>query len=384
MKEQGMLDTSARMGFDESHEMFRDTVRRVFAQELEPNIARFEDQGNSDRNFWLRCGKAGLLCPQVPEAYGGLDLDFQYNAIVAEELAYSGSSIGFGVHSDITPDYIINYGSEDQKARYLPAMVSGECVSAIAMTEPHAGSDLARIRTSARRDGDHYIVNGAKTYISNGQNAELLITAVRTGEEGARGISMLLIDASLEGVSRGRNLDKIGQWSADTSELFFSDVRVPVERLLGEAGKGFTYMMTQLPQERLSIAISSQATAQRAFDEAVRFTKDRAAFGGTVFDFQNTRFTLADLATRLQVGWAHIDWAVQRLIAGRLTAAEASAAKLWHSETQWLVVDAALQLHGGAGYMNEYLIARLWRDSRVARIYGGTSEIMKEVVGRSL
>lgn len=373
-----------RTGFDESHSMFRDSVRRFLDEELTPNVERFDEDGKSDRAFWRKAGDAGLLCPQVPEAYGGLGLDFRYNAVVAEELAYAASPIALGVHSDITPEYLILHGTEEQKQTYLPRMVSGECISAIVMTEPGGGSDLARIRTTARRVGGEFIVNGAKTYISNGQNADLLVTAVRTGGEGARGISMLLIDADLPGVMRGRNLDKIGQWSADTSEIFFEDVRVPADRILGEEGQGFAYMMTRLPQERLSIAISAQAAAQRALDEAVGFTKDRAAFGKTVFDFQNTRFTLADMATKLQLGWAHLDWCLDRLVKEQLTPAEASAAKLWHTETLWDVVDAALQLHGGAGYMNEYAIARLWRDSRVLRIYGGTSEIMKEVVARSI
>lgn len=379
-----MLLTDRRSGFDENHSIFRDSVRRFLAQELEPNMERFDREGKSDRQFWLKAGEAGLLCPQVPEAYGGLGLDFRFNAIIDEELAYAGSPIAIGVHSDITPDYLIAWGTEEQKRLYLPRMVSGECITAIVMTEPNGGSDLARLRTTARRDGDHYVVNGAKTYISNGQNADLLFTVVRTGGEGARGLSLLLIDANLPGVSRGRNLDKIGQWSADTSELFFEDVRVPVDCLLGQEGAGFGYLMTRLPQERLGIAISAQASAQRALDEALAFTRSRAAFGQTVFDFQNTRFSLADMATRLQVGWAHLDWCLERHVRDELTPAEASAAKLWHSEMLWDVVDAALQLHGGAGYMNEYAIARLWRDSRVLRIYGGTSEIMKEIVARSL
>lgn len=379
-----MLVMNGRRGFDDSHAMFRDTVRRFIVDELDPNIDRYEQEGKTDREFWLKAGEMGLLCPQVPEEYGGLGLDFRYNAIVQEELNYAGASIAVTVHSDITPDYIIHYGSEEQKRTFLPKMVTGECITAIVMTEPSGGSDLAGLKTTARRDGDHYIVNGAKTFISNGQNADLLIMAVRTGDAGAKGISLLLVETHLEGVARGRNLDKIGQHSSDTSELFFNDVRVPANRLLGEEGQGFVYMMKSLPQERLAIALAAQAHAQRAFDEAVRYTKDRVAFGKTVFDFQNTRFQLADLATKLQVGWAHVDWTLDRFVAGELTAVEASAAKLWHTEIQWEVMDACLQLHGGSGYMNEYLIARLWRDARVSRIYGGTSEIMKELIGRSL
>jgi acyl-CoA dehydrogenase len=258
-------------------------------------------------------------------------------------------------------------------------------ITAIAMTEPGAGSDLQGVRTTARRDGNHYVINGSKTYITNGQNAGLIIVVAKTDpDKGAKGTSLILVEQDRDGFARGRNLDKIGQNSADTSELFFNDVRVPITNCLGEENQGFVYLMSQLPQERLGIAISAQAGAQRAFDEAVKFTKDRKAFGKTVFDFQNTRFTLATLKTELQVGWAHIDWGLKRLMAGKLTAAEASAAKLWHTEMQGRVVDEALQLHGGAGYMNEYPIARMWRDARVQRIYGGTSEIMREVIARTI
>jgi alkylation response protein AidB-like acyl-CoA dehydrogenase len=253
------------------------------------------------------------------------------------------------------------------------------------MTEPGAGSDLQGIKTTARKDGNHYVINGSKTYITNGQNADLIIVVAKTDpEKGAKGTSLILVEADREGFARGRNLDKIGQNSADTSELFFNDVRVPMTNCLGEENKGFIYLMSQLPQERLSIAISAQAGAQRAFDEAVKFVKERKAFGKTVWEFQNTQFVLAGLKTELQVGWAHIDWGLQKLIEGKLTDAEASAAKLWHTELQGRVCDEALQLHGGAGYMNEYPIARLWRDARVQRIYGGTSEIMKLVVSRTI
>jgi alkylation response protein AidB-like acyl-CoA dehydrogenase len=264
-------------------------------------------------------------------------------------------------------------------------MISGETPTAIAMTEPGAGSDLQGIRTTARRDGNHYVLNGSKTYITNGQHAELVIVAAKTDPTlGARGVSLILVESDREGFARGRNLDKIGFHSQDTSELFFQDLRVPITNCLGAEGAGFAYLMNQLPQERLSIACSAQGSAQRAFDEAVSFTKERKAFGKTVFDFQNTKFTLADLSAKLQVGWAHLDWALARHMKAELTAAEASAAKLWHTELQWEVCDASLQLHGGAGYMNEYLIARLWRDARVTRIFGGTNEIMKEVVSRSI
>ena len=380
-----MLDSSERSVYTPDHEAFRDTVRKLFDKELYPNIDTFEAEGIVSKAFWRACGDQGLLCPTVPEEYGGLGLDFGYNAIVDEELAYAGVAAGITLQSDIVADYIVAYGSEEQKRKYLPAMISGELITAIAMTEPGAGSDLQGVRTTARRDGNHYVVNGSKTYITNGQNAGLIIVVAKTDpDKGAKGTSLILVEAEREGFARGRNLDKIGQHSADTSELFFNDVRVPITNCLGEENKGFIYLMSQLPQERLSIAISAQAGAQRAFDEAVKFTKDRKAFGKTVFDFQNTRFTLASLKTQLQVGWAHIDWGLKRLLEGKLTAAEASAAKLWHTEMAGEVIDAALQLHGGAGYMNEYPIARLWRDARVQRIFGGTSEIMREVIARTI
>ena len=380
-----MLETAGRSVYDADLDLFRDQVRKFYAQHLTPHLDRWEEEGLVDRAFWLACGEAGILCPQVPAEYGGLGLDYRYNAVIGEELSYAGSSAGITLQSDIVVDYIINYGSEEQKQRWLPGMVSGEVITAIAMTEPGAGSDLQGVRTTAPRDGNHYVVSGSKTYITNGQNADLVVVVAKTDPTlGSKGISLVLVETDRAGFKRGRNLDKIGQNSADTSELFFEDVRVPITNCVGEEGKGFAYLMNQLPQERLQIAIAGQAGAQRAFDEAVKFTKERKAFKQTVFDFQNTRFTLAGLKAKLQAGWAHLDWCMARHLKRELTAAEASAAKLFHTELQWEVCDAALQLHGGAGYMNEYPIARLWRDARVQRIYGGTSEIMKEVVARSL
>ena len=380
-----MLSTAGRTAYDADLELFRDQVRKFFDKELYPHLDRWEAEGIVDREFWKAYGAAGLLCPQVPSEYGGLELDYRFNAVIGEELAYAGSSAGVTLQSDITVDYLINYGSEEQKKRFLPGMVSGEIITAIAMTEPGTGSDLQGVRTTARRDGNHYVINGSKTYITNGQNADVVIVVAKTDPTlGSKGISLILVERGAEGFERGRNLDKVGQHSADTSELFFNDVRVPITNCLGEEGRGFAYLMGQLPQERLQIAVAGQAGAQRAFDEAVKFTKERKAFGQSIFDFQNTRFTLAALKAKLQVGWAHLDWAITRHVAGELTAAEASAAKLFHTELQWEACDIALQLHGGAGYMNEYPIARLWRDARVQRIYGGTSEIMKEVVARTI
>jgi len=264
-------------------------------------------------------------------------------------------------------------------------MVSGETVTAVAMTEPGAGSDLQGIKATARRAEEFYVVNGSKTYITNGRHADLIIAVVKTDvTAGAKGISLLLLESHRKGFKRGAPLDKIGLHSQDTSEIFFDELAVPAANLLGSEGGGFAYLMAQLPQERLSIACSAQGTAQRAFDEAVRFTRQRHAFGNSVLDFQNTRFILADLAAKLQVGWAHLDWAIMRHVEAELTAIEAAAAKLWHTDLLWEVCDAALQLHGGAGYMNEYLVARLWRDARSSRIYGGTNEIMKDLIGRAI
>lgn len=380
-----MLNALERTVYTADHHAYRETVRRVFAKHLIPNLDRFEEQGLVDREFWLACGEAGMLCPQVSPEYGGLGLDYGYNAILAEELSYAGSSAAIRSQSMITVDYIERYAPEHLKKKYLPLMISGECITAIAMTEPDAGSDLQSIRTTALRDGDEYVINGTKTYITSGECADIVIVVVKTDPSlGAKGTSLVLVEADRPGFRRGRKLGKIGLRSSDTTELFFENVRVPVANLMGEEGRGFYCLVNQLPQERLSIAIGAQASAQRAFDEAVSFTKDRKAFGKTVFDFQNTRFTLASMKSQLQVGWAHVDWALSRHMAGTLTTAEASAAKLWHTEMQGQVVDGALQLHGGAGYINETAIARLWRDARVTRIYGGSSEIMKEVISRAI
>lgn len=380
-----MSITLDRNDVDEDLALFRATVRRVVNEQLVANRADIEEKGKVPRSFWLVAGEAGMLCPGVPEVSGGLGLDFRFNSIILEERSYAGFCTGTAIHSDIVAEYFVHYGSADQKRRYLPAMVSGELIGSIAMTEPDVGSDLKAVRTSALRCGDWYILNGSKTYITNGMTADFTIVVARTNEDpGSKGISLIVVDADTDGFVRGRHLDKIGQHSSDTAELFFNDVRVPVDNLLGNEGEGYAYLMNQLPQERLTIAIEAQSAAQRAFDEAVDFTKQRRAFGKAVFDFQNTRFELATMAAQLQVGWSHIDWAIGKHVAGQLTGKEAAAAKLWHTEMQGRITDAALQLFGGAGYMNEYLIAQLYRDARVSRIYGGTSEIMREIIGRSI
>jgi long-chain-acyl-CoA dehydrogenase len=382
------LDALSRTAYNDDHEAFRQTVRQFVAKEIEPNCAKWDEEGIVPKSVWPKAGELGLLCPTVPEEFGGLGLDFGYNAVIDEEFGYGTDvAVGFTLQSDIIANYLIRYGSDEQKAEWLPKMVSGEIVTAIAMTEPGTGSDLQALKTTARKDGNHYVINGSKTYITNGQTADLILVCVKTDTDvqpAWKGVSIILVEADREGFKRGRNLDKVGLDAADTSELFFEDVRVPITNCLGEEGKGFIYLMSELPQERLSIAVSSQAAAQRAFDQTVTFCRDRKAFGKSVLDFQNTRFVLADLKTKLQVGWAHLDWALARHMKGELTAEEASAAKLWHTDLQNELVDKCLQLHGGAGYMNEYPIAKQWRGARVTKIFGGTNEIMKELIGRSL
>jgi acyl-CoA dehydrogenase len=382
------LDTIPRTAYNEDHEAFRQSVRQFLLKEVAPNAKQWQEDGIVPKSIWPKAGEVGMLCPTAPVEYGGLGLDFGYNAIVDEESAYyGGAATGFSLQSDIVVNYITSYGSEEQKKHWLPKMISGEVITAIAMTEPGTGSDLQGMKATARKDGNHYVINGSKTYITNGQNADLILVCVKTDTEiqpAYKGMSIVLVESDREGFKRGRNLDKIGMDEADTSELFFEDVRVPMTNCLGEEGKGFIYLMSELPQERLSIAVSAMASTQKAFDETVAFCRDRIVFGKPLLDFQNTRFVLADIKSKLQVGWAHLDWALNRHYKKELTAEEGAAAKLWHTDLQWEVVDACLQLHGGAGYMNEYPIARMWRAARVTRIFGGTNEIMKELIGRGL
>ena len=382
------LDTIPRSAYNEDHEAFRQSVRQFLLKEVAPNAKQWQEDGIVPKSIWPKAGEVGMLCPTAPVEYGGLGLDFGYNAIVDEESAYyGGAATGFSLQSDIVVNYITSYGSEEQKKHWLPKMISGEVITAIAMTEPGTGSDLQGMKSTARKDGNHYVINGSKTYITNGQNADLILVCVKTDTEiqpAYKGMSIVLVEADREGFKRGRNLDKIGMDEADTSELFFEDVRVPMTNCLGEEGKGFIYLMSELPQERLSIAVSAMASTQKAFDETVAFCRDRIVFGKPLLDFQNTRFVLADIKSKLQIGWAHLDWALNRHYKKELTAEEGAAAKLWHTDLQWEVVDACLQLHGGAGYMNEYPIARMWRAARVTRIFGGTNEIMKELIGRGL
>jgi len=370
--------------FTDDHEMFRDSVRKFLERDCRPHREDWRRAGMVPREFWRKAGAAGLLCPSMPEEYGCPGGDFRYNCVVDEEMAYGGAAAGFSVHSDIVAPYLLHYGSEEMKRDWLPRMASGETIGAIAMSEPGTGSDLQAVRTTARRDGNHYVINGAKTFISNGQTADLVIVVAKTDPEaeGAKGISLILVEADRAGFRRGRNLEKIGLKAQDTSELFFDDVRVPITNCIGEENAGFIHLMQQLPQERLVIGVGAAAAAWHAFDITVEYVKERHAFGRPIAKFQNTRFKLAEMKTEISVGQAFVDQCISKHLEGRLMADEAAMAKLWLSEMQGRVVDECLQLHGGYGYMMEYEIAHHYVDARVQRIYGGTSEIMKELISR--
>jgi len=376
-----------RAVYNSDHELFRSNARRFFREELEPNIEQWEEAGALPREFWLKAGANGFHCCGIPEEYGGPGADFLYNMVLSEEVGYAigGASVGFSVGSDIVAYYLLHSGTGEQKRHWLPKMVSGEAVAAIGMTEPGCGSDLKAVRTTAFRDGDEYVINGQKTFITNGQNCDFILLACTTNPEaGARGVSLVIVESDRKGFTRGRNLDKIGQKAADTSELFFADVRVPVSNLLGKEGGGFAVLMNELPRERITIACRALAEAQRAFELTVDYVKQRKAFGQAVFEFQNTQFKLAEMKTDLAVGWAYLDQCLARINEAKLTPEEGAMAKLWTTETGNRLIDQCLQLFGGYGYMREYPISRLFVDSRVRRIYGGSSEIMKLVIGRSI
>lgn len=373
-----------RAAYEEEHLLFRETARRFARDHILPHEAEWRECGVTSRDVWRRAGEMGLLCPQVPPAYGGIGADdFRFRAVMAEEM--HSSSLGFGLQTNVTADYILNFGTEAQKMSLLPGMASGDIILAIAMTEPGAGSDLRAIRASARRDGDHYILNGSKTFISSGQLCDVVIFCARTeGDDGKGGISLFLVEADREGFRRGRNLRKIGRHGADTSELFFDEVRIPASNLLGEEHRGMRQLMAELPKERLGIALSGIVDATRAYELALEYAREREAFGRRVADFQVNRFALADVRTELEIGWCFIDRCLAQQCDGTLNAEVAAMAKLWISELQGRVVDRCLQLFGGYGYMEEYEIARLYVDARAQRLYGGTSEIMREVIARAL
>ena len=372
----------------EELDVFRDQFRKFLAHDLAPHAEKWRQQKMVDRSAWKALGDMGALLPSVPEAYGGLGASFAYDAAVFEDMEsiVPDALGGVSVSSGIVAHYILNYGSEEQKRRWLPGMARGELIGAIAMTEPGTGSDLQSVRTTAQRKGNSYVINGQKTFITNGQTADLIIVVARTGGPGAKGLSLIVVEtAANPGFKRGRNLDKIGLHASDTSELFFEDAVAPFENLLGEAeGQGFQQLMQQLPQERLIIAVGAVAAMERAVRITTDYTKQRKAFGQPIIEFQNTAFKLAERKTEATIARVFLDWCIERLIAGDLDAVTASMAKWWCAQKQVETADECLQLHGGYGYMEEYPISRMFVDARIQKIYGGTNEVMKLLIARSL
>jgi alkylation response protein AidB-like acyl-CoA dehydrogenase len=377
-----------RTVFDSEQDMFRDSFRKFLLEEAVPYHEQWEKDGQVSREFWKKAGKMGYLSPTVPEAYGGVEVDFRYNAIVAEEVSNFGlTGIGFGLHSDIAVPYIMAYGTEEQKQKYLPGCVNGDIITAIAMTEPGTGSDLQGIKTNAvlSDDGEHYILNGSKTFITNGQMADLVIVVAKTDPNaGAKGTSLLLLEAGTEGFVKGQNLHKIGMKAQDTSELFFQDVKVPKANLLGTEGMGFIYLMQELPQERLSVSLSAIACAESILEQTVTYVKDRKAFGKSIASFQNTQFKLAEMSSTVTMARVFIDKCLELHLEKELDDVTAAKLKLLTTDIQCDVVDECLQLHGGYGYMWEYPVARAFADARVQKIYAGTNEIMKLIIGRDI
>ncbi len=374
--------------FDQEHDLFREQVRRFVEAEIVPKVATWNEAGMSDRESWRKAGAAGLLGAGAPEEYGGSGGSFLHDAIVMEEFALARAhGLMMALHSDICLPYLLHYGTEEQKQRWAGPAIRGECLLGIAMSEPVAGSDLQGIQTRAVRDGDHYVVDGSKTFISNGQIGDLFIVVVKTDPDavpGRRGMSLLLVEADTPGFIRGRKLDKLGLRGQDTSELFFEDCRVPVENLLGDEGRGFYMLMEQLQQERLSIAVGSMASCRRALDDTIAYVKERHAFGKPIASFQNTQFKLAELAAEVEVGQAFVDQLVAAHVRGDDVVTEVSMAKFWTTDLQKRLTSECLQLHGGYGYMREYPIAEDYADAAVQSIYAGTNEIMKVIVARRL
>lgn len=373
--------------FDADHDLFRASVAEFLSREVTPHHHRWEQEGIVPREVWRRAGEVGLLGHGVPEEHGGAGTDdFRYNAVVNEEICRArASGLGITLQNDVMAPYLVGLTDDDQKGRWLPGFASGELITAIAMTEPGAGSDLQGITTSAVRDGDEYVLNGAKTFITNGLNADLVIVVARTDPDaGSQGLSLIAVERGTPGFERGRNLDKIGMKAQDTAELFFDDTRVPAANLIGREGGGFVHLMENLPQERLSIATCAVASAESVLQHTVEYCRERTAFGRPIGRFQNTRFVLAELATEVDIARTYVDRGIDLLNRGELTAEDAAMAKWWTTELCNKVVDRCLQLHGGYGYMMEYPVARAWQDTRVQTIYGGTTEIMKEIVGRGL
>lgn len=373
--------------FGPDHQQFRELTRDFFTKECAPHTQKWEAQGHVDRDIWLRAGRAGLVLWSAPAQYGGTGIrDFRFNAVITEEFFRAGvAGLGLAVQNDIVAPYLLDLATPEQQKRWLPRSVTGEIIWALAMSEPAVGSDLKAMTTTAVRDGDKYVINGSKTFITNGLLCDAVIVAAKTQPDlGYKGISLFVVEDGAPGFSRGRKLDKVGQHSQDTAELFFSNVRVPASNLLGEFNRGFYHLMKGLPQERLGIGVAGAAVMERALDLTINYVRSRKAFGTPIGAFQNTRFELAELHTLTQVARVYVDRAVEAHCQGELTAEEAAGLKQWVTDRQCELVDRCVQLFGGYGYMNEYEIARLWRDSRVQRIYAGSNEVMKEVVSRSL
>jgi alkylation response protein AidB-like acyl-CoA dehydrogenase len=372
--------------FDSDHDLFRESVAEFCRREIAPNLDRWREERWTGREIWLEAGRQDFIGLAMPTEYGGAGLaDFRFNQVLGEELAASSlavnSALCLGV--DVVAPYLLELTDDAQKERYLPDFCAGKLICSIGMTEPQAGSDLAALRTRAVRDGDGWILNGAKTFITNGSNADIVVVAARTGE-GRKDVSVFLLEGSAEGFNRGRSLEKVGQHEADTAELFFEDVRLPAWSLLGEENRGFAYMMERLPQERLSVAVANVAHAAAALEVTLVYVKERQAFGQAIGSFQNSRFLLAELQTEIDAARAFVDQCVMAHVAGELSAVDAAKAKWWTAEVQNHVLDSCVQLHGGYGFMDEYPVARFWADGRVSKIWGGTNEIMKDLIGRSM
>ncbi len=374
--------------YDEDHEAYRRTVREFVERTLKPRAEEMLEVKTIGRDIWTDAGKQGLFGLGIPEEYGGAGAqDYRFNAVNAEEIAAFNAAVSssFGIHADVCPPYIVDLGTEEQKQRWLPGMASGELICAIAMTEPSGGSDLAALKTTAVRDGDSWVINGSKTFITNGYQADLVIVATRTDlTKRAKGITLLMVENGMPGFSRGRKLDKVGQEEADTAELFFDNVRVSDANRIGEEGMGFVAMMQRLPQERIGAAVANTSHAAQILRETIAYTKERKAFGQAIGSFQHNKFKIAELVTALEVTQAYVDDCVEAHAAGRLTAVDAAKAKWWSAQVQNDVLDECVQLYGGYGYMNEYRVARAWRDARVTKIWAGSNEIMKEIIGRDL
>jgi alkylation response protein AidB-like acyl-CoA dehydrogenase len=374
--------------YSPDHEAFRQSAREFVERNLVPRAEQMLEVKSIDRDIWREAGKQGLLSLDIPEEYGGAGAeDYRFNAVFAEEISRFNAAVAscFGIHADVCPPYIVDLGTDEQKQRWLPGMASGEKICAIAMTEPGGGSDLAALRTTAVRDGDDWVINGSKTFITNGYQADYVIVATRTDpSKGAKGITLFMVESGMAGFTRGRKLDKVGQEESDTAELFFENVRVSDEQRIGPEGMGFVAMMQRLPQERVGAAVSNVAHAKAILEETIQYAKDRKAFGQPIGAFQHNKFKIAELVTAIEVAEAYVDDCVAAHAQGRLTAVDAAKAKWWSAQVQNDVLDECVQLHGGYGFMNEYRVARAWRDARVTKIWAGSNEIMKELIGRDL